>query len=532
LSGRAHIVCVDDEQAILNQLSAQLSRRFGSTHLVECAESAEEALGLIESIFAAGDRVELVICDQVMPGMKGDHFLEAVHGAHPETMKVLLTGQAGLGSAIYAINHAGLDRYVEKPWEVEDLSLSIQSLLVQYRLRADLERHRLRLERRGRDLQQLHQAGRELASTVEPDRMLALTCDAARSVCGAPTAAVVAVVAVGQRPRWAGLPASDLTDAARREIEACLTRLRTSRRVEGPAPCPPGLGAFPLHQADLLFGWLLVPGGLASDPDTGDLFAILADQAAANLNRVRLLEERLASERLSAMGRMISALAHDLRNPMTAIKGYAGMIDEFDLPRDREKECARFVIEESDRMGAMIEEVLDFARGERPRLEVAPIALSDLAARVHRLVEPALRAKGVSFRAELAYGGPIVVDADRLQRAILNITSNALDVTEAGGTLTFSSSLAPTGGVEISLQDTGPGIPQELQARVFEPFFTHGKARGIGLGMAIARRIVEEHGGVIELQSEPGRGARFTLRLPHAHPAAGAHAPGDTTLGP
>jgi two-component system sensor histidine kinase HydH len=272
-----------------------------------------------------------------------------------------------------------------------------------------------------------------------------------------------------------------------------------------------------LHQSDLLFGWLFAPESVAGDRDTGDLFAILADQAAASINRIRLLEERVASERLSAIGRMISALAHDLRNPMTAIKGYAGMFEEFEMPRDRQKDCARLIVEESDRMSAMIEEVLDFSRGEPVRLKLAPVTVSDLAMKVHRLVEPAFRAKGVAFKAELAYAGPIIVDGDRLRRALLNVASNALDATDAGGSLTLSSALRP-GGVEITLEDTGHGIPEELQARVFEPFFTHGKTRGIGLGMAIARRIVEEHGGTIELESRPGRGTRFTFRLPRAMP--------------
>jgi two-component system chemotaxis response regulator CheY len=524
VSGRAHIVCVDDEQAVLNQLSAQLGRRFGSTHRVECAESAEEALDLIESLFAAGDRVELVICDQVMPGLKGDHFLEAVHGAHPEVMKVLLTGQAGLDSAIYAINHASLDRYIEKPWEVEDLNLSVQSLITQYRLRADLDRHRDRLERRGRDLQALHHVGRDLASTVDLDGVLALTADAARAVSGASHAAVVGTVAARGPARWAGLGDGASQEIDRPAIEGCLTRLRAAHRVEPPEPHPPGLGAFPIHEGDVLFGWLFVPAGLASDQDAGDLFAILAGQAAASLNRVRLLEERVASERLSAIGRMLSALAHDLRNPMTAIKGYAGMIEEFDMPRDKRKECARFIVEESDRMSAMIEEVLDFSRGDRTPLKLAPLSVPDLAMKVHRLVEPAFSAKGVAFRAELGFAGEIVVDADRLRRAVLNVTSNALDATEAGGSVTFSSRLAG-GEVELAIEDTGNGIPEEVQPRVFEPFFTHGKARGVGLGMAIARRIVEEHSGTIAFQTEPGRGTRFTLRLPARSPAGSPRSP-------
>lgn len=167
----------------------------------------------------------------------------------------------------------------------------------------------------------------------------------------------------------------------------------------------------------------------------------------------------------------------------------------------------------------MIEEILDFSRGERASLKLGPVSVADLVAKVHRLVEPAFRAKGVTFRADLAYAGPIVVDADRLRRAILNIVSNALDATDAGGCLTLTS-MRGSAGVEIALQDTGHGIPPELQARVFEPFFTHGKTRGVGLGMAIARRIVEEHGGAIDLESEPGRGARFTIRLPQAAPDA------------
>lgn len=522
MSGRPHIVCVDDEQAVLNQLSAQLSRRFGATHFVECAESAEEALGLIGEVFTNGDRVELVLCDQVMPGMKGDHFLEAVHESHPEIMKVLLTGQAGLDSAIYAINHASLDRYIEKPWAPEDLNLSIQSLLTQYQLRRDLDQHRTRLEKRGRDLQGLHHVGRELASSVQADRVLALTVEAARNVSGATVAAAVAVVAAGESPRWAGLPASGMLDTAeRRAIEACLGRLRAARSVEGPAPCPAGFVALPLHQSDLLFGWLFAPEKSAADRDAGDLFAILADQAAASLNRIRLLEERVASERSSAIGHMISALAHDLRNPMTAIKGYAGMFEEFEMPREKQRECGRLIVEESDRMSAMIEEILDFSRGERTPLKLAPVTVADLSMKVHRLVEPAFRAKGVLLKAELAYTGPVIVDGDKLRRALLNIASNALDATDPGGCLTLSSAVFP-GGVEIALQDTGRGIPEELQPRVFEPFFTHGKARGIGLGMAIARRIVEEHGGTIELESQPGRGTRFTLRLPQARPAGAA----------
>ena len=165
------ILCVDDEQAVLNQLSAQLTRRFGATHVVECAESAEEALALIPELSAQGE-VQLVICDQVMPGMKGDRFLAIVNRQWPEVMKVLLTGQAGLASAIYAINNAGLHRYVEKPWEAEDLNLTVEGLLTQYDLRRALRLYHDRLGRQTRELRGLHGTARELAACTEAEDAL------------------------------------------------------------------------------------------------------------------------------------------------------------------------------------------------------------------------------------------------------------------------------------------------------------------------------------------------------------------------
>ncbi|MBD3307319.1 cyclic nucleotide-binding domain-containing protein [candidate division KSB3 bacterium] len=124
-----YIICVDDEQSILNQLSTQLEEAFGDLCVVENAESAEEALEVIEDIQQAGGRVLLVISDQVMPGMKGDRFLEEVNEILPHAHKILLTGYAGLESAMYAINYAGLDRYIEKPWDKEEFLAVVRYLL-------------------------------------------------------------------------------------------------------------------------------------------------------------------------------------------------------------------------------------------------------------------------------------------------------------------------------------------------------------------------------------------------------------------
>jgi signal transduction histidine kinase len=232
---------------------------------------------------------------------------------------------------------------------------------------------------------------------------------------------------------------------------------------------------------------------------------------------MELLEERLRTERLSTIGRMITTIVHDFRNPMTAIKGYGNLLDE-DVPAERRRQYARLVIEETDRMGGMIEEILEFTRGEPATLRPRAVTIAALADAVERMVAPELKPRGVSFRRELGYEGELILDVDRLTRALLNFVSNALDAMPAGGTLTLASRLAG-GRVELVVADTGVGIPEELQPRLFEPFFTHGKPRGLGLGMSIARKIVEEHGGEVRLESRPGEGTRVTVRMPLEPPA-------------
>lgn len=390
--------------------------------------------------------------------------------------------------------------------EIEELARNFNDMIRQ------IEAKEKAVEHRSHELHSLHEVGLALASASDTERALALAADAARSISGAQACAVVAQV--GQRrASWGGAAADPLDPEARRGIEASLARLRAAGRVASPEAAPAGVGSVSIRHARALFGWILLVEAPDLSRDTLELLEILAGQAAASLSNIQLLEERLESERLSTIGRMISTIVHDFRNPMTAIKGYSGMFQEFELPPERQREYAGLIIEEVDRMTAMIDEILEFSRGERAPLHLSRITVEDLAAKVRHLVEPEFEGKGVAFATRLGYAGPVVADVDRLKRAILNIASNALDAMELGGTFTLESRLND-GRVELSFADTGRGIPEELQPRIFEPFFTHGKPKGIGLGMSITRKIVEDHGGEIQLESRPGEGTRFTLRLP------------------
>ncbi|MBL8018384.1 MAG: response regulator [Leptospirales bacterium] len=154
---KGYILCVDDEISVLETLREQLREHFGQSHEIEVATSAEEGLSLISQIRETGGYVEVIITDQVMPGIKGDQFLEEVHRNLPDTIKILLTGHAGLASAIHAVNKGGLNRYIEKPWNMENLKDDIAGLIQKFRENVENQRMLALLEKRISELENENQ---------------------------------------------------------------------------------------------------------------------------------------------------------------------------------------------------------------------------------------------------------------------------------------------------------------------------------------------------------------------------------------
>jgi len=154
---KGFIICVDDEESVVSTLKEQLAKYFGHTHEIEVATSGDEAWEIIQEIISEGGSVEVVITDQVMPGLKGDELLEKVNQISPDTIKILLTGQAGLQDTIDAINKGGLNYFVEKPWKIEELHVHIERLIQKYK--ENVENHRLikQLEAKVKELENLLQ---------------------------------------------------------------------------------------------------------------------------------------------------------------------------------------------------------------------------------------------------------------------------------------------------------------------------------------------------------------------------------------
>jgi diguanylate cyclase (GGDEF)-like protein len=171
MTPKEHIICVDDEEGILTALRQQLGARFGDECQIEVAQSAKDALELVDELKRDGEPLAVMIADQIMPGMKGVELLEEVHKRSPGTTKILLTGQAGLDAVVAAINKAGLNRYIPKPWDEPDLRLTVENLLRTFRLHRENEVLVDDLKRKNRELEtaksRLEEAVRERTAELE-----------------------------------------------------------------------------------------------------------------------------------------------------------------------------------------------------------------------------------------------------------------------------------------------------------------------------------------------------------------------------
>ncbi|MFP2958814.1 sensor histidine kinase [Myxococcus sp. 1LA] len=227
-------------------------------------------------------------------------------------------------------------------------------------------------------------------------------------------------------------------------------------------------------------------------------------------------ERLMASERIAAWQEVARRLAHEIKNPLTPIRMSLETLQaaqEAKHPRFPEmfKESAGVVLEEVDRLRRIVDEFSHFARMPKPQL--APVDLGELAQSVLALY--ATPPPGIQILPTLQTGVVARVDRDQLTQVLVNLVKNAEEaMASTGGTLRVRVRSTEADAI-VEVEDSGPGIPLEHRARVFEPYFTT-KDGGTGLGLAIAARILQEHGGKLDVGGEPGQGARFSLVLPRA----------------
>jgi signal transduction histidine kinase len=289
----------------------------------------------------------------------------------------------------------------------------------------------------------------------------------------------------------------------------------------------------PLLGNDRVIGFLnlwdeRVPEAYASDEIA--LILEVAERLATALENSKLYERIRERDRLAALGEMAAGLAHEIRNPLGAIKGAAQCLDPKRLPGE-EGEFLEVIVEEVNRLNGVVSAFLDYARPLKQSFGATD--LNEVVTRTVRLIQNEIP-KGIELKVEQEEALPKVeADAEQLKQVLINLVQNAMQaLADTGGSITVKTvrpdrftEFRATGDsfVEVHVTDTGPGIPPDQQQHIFVPFYTT-KQKGTGLGLAICQRIVKNHGGTLSVQSKVGEGATFIIRLP-APPSEPAQLP-------
>jgi signal transduction histidine kinase len=230
-------------------------------------------------------------------------------------------------------------------------------------------------------------------------------------------------------------------------------------------------------------------------------------EARTDLEKSR--SELLHSERLAAIGNAVAHIAHEVKNPLMTIGGFAKLIEKKPQDVEKTKEFAEIISKESSRLERMLFEVMEFSRPVNSKRKIQSL---------NRIVKDAMNThsnqvpEGISVDLDLDPSTPdVLVDAGPMEQIILNLVRNSVEAIGSNGKISIMTRPLE-GGAMLVVQDNGPGIPDDIKAQVFEPFFTT-KKKGHGLGLAICRQIVTEQGGAIHIDSAPGKGTTFTIKI-------------------
>lgn len=268
---------------------------------------------------------------------------------------------------------------------------------------------------------------------------------------------------------------------------------------------------------------ILVKSGYKRNKEDDDFMLSIAKTVAGiierhkmELEKQRLQEQLIQAEKLSALGRLTANVAHEIRNPLTMIGGYAKRLSR-DVQDEKRKEYIDVIVSEVDRLEKILRSVLTYSR--ESHLDLKMHNMIQIVEETLKTFELACQERNIKIQKNFFEVPDILVDKDRIKEVLSNIVSNAIDFMPEGGLLTVTVLQEKAKDIPhlcISISDTGVGIPSDKLRLVFEPFFTTKvMEKGTGLGLAISKKIVEDHGGFIKVESTVGKGSTFSIYIPY-----------------
>jgi PAS domain S-box-containing protein len=488
------ILVVEDNAALADNVAEMLLEEGADVVVCADAQAAEAQ--------AESRGFDLAIVDIRLAG--NDSGLDLVprlrkHCADGEI--VLMTGNATLDTAIQAIRR-GVYAYLPKPFEPEHLVTLAKRALAQVALKRDKQALTQRLAASEALYRSVVETVEACIIGLDDDGIIHYANRFAGERAGVPV------------QRLVGLHFAELCGAEQSAgAKAALKRVARGTPVRD-FECGYAVEGGPRRIVRWTLSQLPIAAGEGSTSGAQSLRIVAA---GVDITERRELERKNAeAEAMAAMGTLTTALAHEIRNPLNAAKLQLELLVRRVRKRDDTKldelvaEPAQLVRTEIDRLTVLLSEFLELARPRR--VAPAPVSVQALFDEVVKLEAPVAQGAQVVLGADVNEPGLVLHgDADKLKQVIINLVSNAIEaLREGGGHIWLTAEPRAEGGVSVSVADDGPGVPAEVAESVFTPFVT-SKPGGTGLGLAIVQKIVQQHGGEVELVPRPGRGtiARF-----------------------
>jgi signal transduction histidine kinase/ActR/RegA family two-component response regulator len=540
----AAILVVDDRPDQRPSLAALLSEL--GVEVVEARSGRDALRWLLRREFA------VILLDVHMPGMDGFETAELIRQRKSceHTPIIFVTAYADDAYAARSYSLGAVD-HILAPVDPQALKSKVSVFLDLYRKSAELRRHAASRERHAEQLRRLADAALAIHGAGSLDELLKRLADAATSIiCAQQVAVALDALSLGaplepaRRARYAVarpertplvlLAGRALADAPARPVR--MTRAELEGHPDWAAPSddgPPLRGwlAAPLSDRQgRPIGWIQLSDKQGGDfTDEDETLLVQLAQMAAIAAENTLFDEAQEANRIK--DQFLGTLSHELRTPLQSILSWARLLREMP-PDEAHLRRGLEVIERNARLQTrLIDDLLDVSRilSGKLLLEQRLLRVADLVQAALDDAQPAARDKGVRVAIEHVDEAQIAGDANRLRQVLGNLLSNALKFTPAGGAVVLRADADAT-HVELCVRDTGKGIAQSFQPHLFERFrqadggTTRGKG-GLGIGLAIARHLVELHGGTIRAHSDgEGLGASFFVRFPLAH-AVGPRVP-------
>ena len=462
------------------------------------ARNGREGVAAVERAVATGQPYALILLDMRMPGWDGLTTAEKIRALDRQVEILFITAYSD--HAIQdVIERAGPDvGYLCKPFVAEEIhQLAVKSIYDWNRLR--------NLETLIRIVSRLRITDGQL------DTLLHNIFDQAINWLGAQSAMLISL-------EQSDAPEICFSTGSMQQREFARSCLAELAPFFGAATYQQlrDLAYFPFEKCAMI---VHEEGGVRLSTERTYLFRLFLEHSSQAVENARLHQVLMNKEKLSALGQAMGYVVHDLRAPIGMIMNSIEVARDGAIapPRD---ELLDVIEEAAENAIAIVNDVLDFAR-ERP-LRKDRCTIDDLLSRLSRSMQLRLEQSGVRLEVDGTRASGFVCDARKMHRVLENLTNNAVEALAGARTAAPLVRVSATLEGELAIfaiQDNGPGIPAELQSRLFEPFATFGKASGTGLGLAIVRQIVEAHGGHVSVESSP-RGTTFVIEIPHGLGAA------------